>query len=567
MPDPVRQNPAARPKNKRFGNRNDRDWKTKNPENRNDRQGRKEAAGVEMRKANRENIFVCAAFAFFFCFSCYKLTAAPLWYDEAIEFYFSKYLTGPIENVTDLGNLYERLVYYGFQPPLYNLVMWVWLLFGESELWFRFSCVVFAAGSAAGIFYTVKKENGRSAAAAAVFIYTLVYEIMYYFRECAEYALLLMFLTWTVYFFSRALEKCGNKELLIFTLLCVLGVYSQYGAVFIVVPMALGVLIEKWRKEKEKLKILLPAYAAAAVCGGFPLYWWFIRVQLSVQENHMIHSTVSFLKGNLFYDFFKNLSLTFSWCLIDNESIERFEILTALGLVGILVLSVFVVAFGKNRVLKHLIFVNAASWVLYYSLVKLNIYAYGGFGNRYNVFFVPVWFVSMVLIVCESGKIIKERFQKRYAAYALITVSLLASLFLAALNLRKMPHIFEKSHTREAVDVWYELEGYKAFTYVCFGENVSFEYYLTHHEEYEEGYKDRIFMETGNENVDTSEKEPEEYIAFVKEKCGGELPEQMFVSTGNRFGIVRALEGCGYQIDRVYETNTTLYHIYRDGQQ
>ena len=27
----------------------------------------------------------------------------------------------------------------------------------------------------------------------------------------------------------------------------------------------------------------------------------------------------------------------------------------------------------------------------------------------------------MVLIVCESGKIIKERFQKRYAAYALIT--------------------------------------------------------------------------------------------------------------------------------------------------
>lgn len=518
---------------------------------------------MEKLKKNRENIFVCAAFAFFFFFSCYKLTAAPLWYDEAIEFYFSKYLTGPIENVTGLVNLYERLVYYGFQPPLYNLIMWVWLLFGESELWFRFSCVVFAAGSAAGLFYTVKKENRRSAGAIAVFLYPLIYEIMYYFRECAEYALLLMLLTWTVYFYLKALEKCGYKELLLFTMICVLDVYSQYGAVFIVVPMAVSVLIEKWRRDKEKLKPLLALFATAAVCGGFPLYWWFIRVQLSVQENHQIHSAVVFLKDNVFYDFFKNLSVTFSWCLIDNYSIERFGIVTALVLAGILFLSVFVLAFGKNRALKHLLFVNTVSWVLYYILVKLNIYAYGGFGNRYNIFFVPVWFVSMVLTVCESAKIIRERFQKRYAAYALLAGSLLASLFIAALNLRKMPHIFEKSHTREAVDTWYELGGYQAFTYVCFGENVSFEYYLTHHEAYKEEYKDRIFMETGNENMDTSEKEPEEYIAFIKEQCGGVLPEQMFVSTGNRFGVVRALEDCGYKIDSVYETNTVLYHIYK----
>lgn len=518
---------------------------------------------MEKLKKNREIIFVCAAFAFFFLFSCYKLTAAPLWYDEAIEFYFSRYLTGPIENVTDLVNLYERLVYYGFQPPLYNLIMRIWLIFGESEWWFRFSCVIFAVGSAAGIFQVVKKENSKTAGAIAVFLYPLIYEVMYYFRECAEYALLLMLLTWTVYFYLEALRECGYKELLVFTGICILDVYCQYGAVFVVVPMAVCVLIEKWRRDKEKLKILLPAYGAAVAC-GFPLYWWFIRVQLSVQENHQFNLAVTFLKGNVIYDFFRNLSLTFSWCLIDNFSIDRFELLTALVLAGVLLLSVFVIVFGKNRPLKHLLFANTASWLLYYILVKLNIYAYGGFGNRYNVFFVPVWFVSMVLTVCESVKILKEYFRKKYAAYGLLIIVMLAALLLAALNLRKMPHVFEKSHTREAVNTWYDMEGYRTFTYVCFGENVSFEYYLTHHKDYREEYKANVYMETGNENVDTSEKKPEEYISLIKEKCGGTMPEKLFVSTGNRFGVVRALEAYGYTADSVYETNTTLYYLHKE---
>lgn len=514
-------------------------------------------------KKNKEIVFVCAAFLFLFLFSCYKLTAAPLWYDETLEFYFSKYLTGQIENVTDLNNLYERLVYYGFQPPLYNLVMHVWLMFGESEWWFRFSCVVFAVCSAAGIFCVVKKEASKTAAAAAVALYPLIYEIMYYFRECAEYAMLLMLLTWTVYFYFRALEECGYKELLLFTGFCILDVYTQYGAVFIVAPMAVSVLIEKWQRDREKIKVLLPAYAVSVIGGGIPLYWWFIRVQLSVQGDHQVNPAIEFLKGNVIYDFFRNLSFTFSWCLIDNFSIERFEILTVLVLIGMILLSVFVIVFGKRRSLKHLIFTNAASWLLYYILVKLNIYAYGDFGNRYSVFFVPVWFVSMVLVVWESVRILREHFVKKYVAYALVVAAMLSSIMLAALNLRKMPHVFDRSHTRETVNIWYDMEGYRTFTYVCFGENVSFEYYLTHHDDFKEEYKDNIYMETGNENVDTSEKEPEEYIAFITEKCGGTMPEELFVSTGNRFVIVSALESYGYIADTVYETNTTLYYLHK----
>lgn len=520
---------------------------------------------MEIIKKNKEKIMVVAVFLFFFLFSCYKLTAAPLWYDETLEFYFSRRFTGPVENVTSLQNLYERLLYYSFQPPLYNLIMRVWLIFGESEWWFRFSCVIFALVSAAGLFKTVKYKTNTKTAALSVALYPFLYEIMYYFRECAEYALLLAVITWVMYFYFRALEEDSTKNMLLFTFLAVVAVYSQYGAVFVIVPMAVSLLIEKWMKAREKVKLLLPAYLVAAVGAGVPLYWFFMRIQISVQDDpsKKVSTTIEFLKDNIFYDFFKNLSYVFSWSLIDSFSIEKFELLTALILVGMLVLAVFVLLYSKNRGLKHLLIANFFSWMMYYVLVKLNVYARGGFGNRYNVFFVPVWFVTLVLIACESVKLVRERWNKKWMTVVLMTAFTIASLFVVALNVRKMPHIYEKSHTREAVELWYEEEGYNAFTYVCFGENVSFEYYLTHNENFKEEYKDRIYMEFGDEITDTREKQPEEYIRIIEEKCGGTLPDEIYVSTGNRYAVVGALEAAGYSYEIIYQTNTILYHMYK----
>ncbi len=507
-----------------------------------------------------------AAFFIFFLFSCYKLTAAPLWYDETLEFYFSKVLTGPVENVTGLKNLYERLVYYGFQPPLYNLVMKVWLLFGEGEWWYRFSGVVFGMISAAGLFKTVQYKANTKTAAMAVVLYPFLYEIMYYFRECAEYAMLLAVLPWTVYIWFRAMEEKGSKNLVLFTVLCVISVYTQYGAAFIVAPLAVILLIEKWKKDRSRLKILLVSYAIAVIGAGVPLYWWFIRVQLHVQEDmgKKVHTTIEFLKGNVLYDFFKNLSYIFGWSLIDSFSVERFEILTACILTGMLLLALFLIICGKDRSLKWFFAANAASWLFYYTVVKLNIYAYGGFGNRYNIFFVPVWFLTLVLTAFSSVRLVKEKFGKKWMVACLLAVFTLSSLFVVAVNLRKMPHMFEKSHTREVVAEWYEREGYNTFTYVCFGENVSFQYYLTHHKDFKENYKDRVYMEFGDEITDTSEKSEEEYLEIIRENCGGELPKELYVSTGNRYAIVKALENAGYTSEIVYQTNTTLIFFVKD---
>lgn len=520
---------------------------------------------MEFIKKNKEKIMVRAVFLFFFLFSCYKLTAAPLWYDETLEFYFSRRLTGTVENVTSLRNMYERLLYYSFQPPLYNLIMRIWLVFGESEWWFRFSCVIFALISAAGLFKTVKYKTNTRSAALSVVLYPFLYEMMYYFRECAEYALLLAVITWVMYFYFKALDEEGMKNSFLFVAVSVLAVYSQYGAVFVIVPLAVSLLFEKWMKAKEKVKLLLPAYIAAAIGAGFPLYWYFLRIQISVQDTpgKKVSTTIEFLKNNVIYDFFKNLSYVFSWCMIDSFSIERFEVFTALILAGMLLLAVIVLGCSKNRGIKHLLIVNFFSWILYYVLVKLNVYARGGFGNRYNVFFVPIWYVTLFLTAWESLKLTKK-WKKKWMTVVLTAAFAVAVIFTAALNIRKMPHIYEKSHTREAVELWYEEKGYDAFTYVCFGENVSFEYYLTHNENYKEEYKDRIYMEFGDEITDTSEKQPQEYIRIIEEKCGGILPDEIYVSTGNRYAVVGALEAEGYSYEILYQTNTILYHMYKN---
>ena len=72
----------------------------------------------------KEYLVLGAVLLVFLLMALYKLTDAPLWYDEMIEFYYSKYLTGQIRGVSLCNNLYERLQTNSFQPPLYNLIMY-----------------------------------------------------------------------------------------------------------------------------------------------------------------------------------------------------------------------------------------------------------------------------------------------------------------------------------------------------------------------------------------------------------------------------------------------------------
>lgn len=170
----------------------------------------------------------------------YKLTDAPLWYDEMIEFYYSKYLTGQIRGVSLCNNLYERLQTNSFQPPLYNLIMHVWLLFGESEWWFRFSGVVFGLLGMLGLYACVKQFAGWQVAALSVFVSSFVYEWMYYVKEVAEYHMMIMLLYWLLYIYFKTFRNLTLKNIGWFTAVSVVLLYTQYGAVLAILPLAVS---------------------------------------------------------------------------------------------------------------------------------------------------------------------------------------------------------------------------------------------------------------------------------------------------------------------------------------
>ena len=521
----------------------------------------------------KEYLALGAVLLVFFCMALYKLTDTPLWYDEMIEFYYSKYLTGPIRGVSLCGSLYERLQANSFQPPLYNLVMHVWLLFGESEWWFRFNGVLFGLAGMLGLYACVRQFAGWQAAALSVFVSSFVYEWMYYVKEAAEYNMMIMLLYWLLYLYFRSFRNLTMKNILWFTAVSVVLLYTQYGAVLGILPLAVSLFARAWTlREKKLCRNIAFTYGIAAAAAGLPLYFLLFRIQLQMNQS-VNYYTVAFEKGNVIYDFFLMLLTTAQWLF--TESKTRFLLPFALALPAAALIAVLFIRFRKNKEFNFFLVSCIAVWLIYYAIVRAGIYAYGDFGNRYSLFLFPIWSVLIVYLFSEFFALLRMwglpegmPFGKRAALGRLVYRSALG-LFLAvqlgycAYGFYRISIFDVKSDTRSVVRLWYELEGYEAPTYVVFGEAPSFTYYLTHDNRFREEYWDDIVFEY--ENVENSYS-PEEYWEFFLAAWNGQPPEHFYLSIGHENTLTEALRDQGYVLEEKFLTNTILFEVSKEGE-
>ena len=495
----------------------------------------------------------------FLLMSLYKLTDTPLWYDEMIEFYYSKYLTGQIRGVSLCSNLYERLQTNSFQPPLYNLVMHVWLLFGESEWWFRFSGVVFGVLGMLGLYACVRELAGWQAAALSVFVSSFIYELSYYVKEAAEYNMMLMLLYWLLYLYFRTLRNLTLKNIIWFTAVSVVLLYTQYGAVLGILPLAVSLFVRAWRqRESRKLCVKVALiYIAAGAVFGLPLYFLLFRIQMEMNQS-VNYYTVAFEKNNILYDFFKTLLTTAQWLF--TESKTRFEPVFGLALPAAALIAVLSVRFRKNREFNDFLASCIAIWLIYYALVRSGIYAYGDFGNRYSLFLLPVWSVLTVCLANEAFGLLKllKVSWKRLAYQGALGAFLLVLLGYCAYGFYRISIFDVKSDTRSVVRIWYEEEGYESPTYVVFGEAPSFTYYLTHDDRFREEYWDNILFEY--ENVEDV-YDPQEYWEFFSDAWDGQPPEHFYLSIGHENTLTEALRERGYTLEEKFLTNTILFEV------
>ena len=502
------------------------------------------------------------AFVYYWIMALYKLTTAPIWQDEAMEYYCSIPVKGAIRGVTEYTSMYERMAYIQQQPPLYNWLMCIWLQIHDSEWWYRFSSVVMGFIAVIGLYVVIKKLCNRFTATLSVFVFSSIYILMYYVKEASEYMLLIMLLIWTVYLYLCILEKPTCKGIIGFTVLCVANIYSHYGAVFVIVPMALQILYQSFKNRNVKaIRTTLAAYLIAVIGAGIPLVVFYILPQ-STNPNSTIgmSKTIEFTGNNILTDFFDSMMWVLRWCMLDyDRDWEKLTWAIWILLFALLVVAIVCYIKTKKKSLQSLIRCNIGIYLLYYILTKLNFYAYGWYGNRYNLFILPIWFITITAILYEMLQLMKQSdkavFKKLmpYMAVMILTGSVLFSCY----GVKRIHDHWDKSDLRTVATVWYDEGGYEIPTFVNYHLRYAFIYYFTHETDYEESKWQYLYT---CQNLDTMSFNNEQWIEYLENTVYPEgLPQKLYVVSGQKDTVVNALESVGYKVEPVVDTTAKLF--------
>ena len=502
------------------------------------------------------------AFVYYWVMALYKLMDAPIWQDETMEFYCSIPVKGAIRGITQYATMYERMAYIQQQPPLYNWLMCVWLQISENGWWYRFSSVIMGFIAVVGLYLVMKKLCNRFTATLSVITFSSIYILMYYVKEASEYILLIMLIIWTIYLYLHILEQITVKRVLLFTVLCVVNIYTHYSAVFVMVPMALQLLYFYWKsKEGKAFRIALISYVVAGIGAGVPLIYFFLLPQSTNAVSTIgVDKPIEITGGNIILDFFDSLMWVLRWCMLDyDRDWEKLTWAIWILLFAILIVAVICFKKTKRKELRYLLVCNVGIYMIYYVLTTFNVYAYGWFGNRYNLFILPIWFITIAVLIYEWIQIMAESkktwIQKGAPAFRVLVV--LGTVLFCCYGVKRINDHWAKSDLRTVVSTWYGESGTETPTFVNFHQRYAFVYYFTHDNAYKEANWDKVYT---NQTLETLDYSDEEWISFLQEEVYPQgLPEQIYVVSGQHDTIVEALESIGYETKPVVDTTAKLF--------
>ena len=466
------------------------------------------------------------AFAVFLFVALHKLTHASVWLDEAIEFWYSRIMTGPLpyESAASATSGMVERINSTFQPPLYNFLMFFWLQISTSQWWFRFFGVLAGLAGMIGLYRTVQRISGSVyASSAAVFVSAFVFQLDYYWQECAEYCLMLAAVFWALYFWICLLKAPSRKNIVGLTVLSVIAVYSQYGAVFPVCMMLVSSLIVILREKKKELTLtLVISWGCAFLIAAVPLILFFFLPQITQQHSGGFAADGVRFRGNPLSDFIRGIAATFKWCV-------SFFLPDAATIVLLVLFTAFAayMFFRGSRFLKTVIACNALLWLVYYLALKLEVYAYGLFGTRYSLFYIPCWLVTAAAMLYEAAGLLKARKKQGKTGpvkgFAIVTACF--CLLFCFVNWHfALRDNWEKEDNRTATETWIRENPEGKETVVYFGAAAGFAYYLRNLSAAPEEMEKSIhYMDWSLRN-----RTNEEYDAYFTSLFGDRWPEEVF---------------------------------------
>lgn len=151
--------------------------------------------------------------------------------------------------------------------------------------------------------------------------------------------------------------------------MCTLSVFTHYGAVFVVVPFGVSVLVSTLAaKERQSFWIALGSFAVAGGVGGAVLVCLFIIPQSANQVSTLFsEKEIIIERGGILGDFLNSLMWVFKWCTIDmDRDWEKIWGLIIAAMIVIAAVIVFVAVKSRRRVLRTYLYCNIAVYLLYY---------------------------------------------------------------------------------------------------------------------------------------------------------------------------------------------------------
>ena len=165
----------------------------------------------------------------------YLLADKSIWLDEAFSITISQH---------GLLDMLRQIVRTDTHPPLYYLVLKLWLLLGDGEMQVRILSTFFSLASIPLMYYLAALiyDDKRVGLIAATILAFSPFQV-WYAQETRMYAMLIFFVLASACFFFRALASGIRRDWIGYVIATVLALYTDNGAIWYVAALGIFFLM------------------------------------------------------------------------------------------------------------------------------------------------------------------------------------------------------------------------------------------------------------------------------------------------------------------------------------
>lgn len=427
------------------------------------------------RLTQRRSLLAACVVFLAFSVSMWDIDGRSLWFDEGMEYWVA---TSPIQDMA-------RNVRRGIQdPPLYSLLLHLWMSLGRNELYLRFPSVVFSILGIAGMTKLGDSLGGSPTGLVAATMMALLPPQIRYAQEAGQYALMGSLLVWNLLALYRMRVRPSWATSLLWTLSALSATYAYYGAAIVVlmtsgVELGRSALHRRWRSVARGIGTI----GLYSIC-TIPLLVFFLPRQLQMgpttEAFHIVFSSPLLELRDLAVSTQELTAFVFSgwpWTPVSKW--------LSSSLVAILLLRSFLAGRESNDLGRVWLWL-VPTWAAYYALGKLNLFPYG---FRYGLILVPLLIPTTAVGICTA---FLEK--HRAAVGAVCTLLLLLTCVVSLPNLAFRSLLYpdrtwawpETEQLQPVVEYWFDRGGATIPTYVYYGAVPAFSYYVTRHQSPEE---------------------------------------------------------------------------------